>query len=497
MAPDEAKASGFEIEQGPFEPTWDSLRTFACPEWFRDAKLGIWAHWGPQCVAMYGDWYARHMYVEGHDQHRYHWRVYGHPSKVGYKDIVQLWKAERFDPDALMSLYVDAGAKYFVAQAVHHDNFDNWNSTHHRWNAVNIGPKRDIVGLWHEAAKARGLRFGLTEHLGATFSWFSFNKGCDKTGPYAGVPYDGNDPAYEDFYLPNHDEAKREKKRWYTDNPWWHARWFERIKDLIDQHQPDLLYSDGGVPFYRPGDGVECEAPGLHAIAHLYNTSAKLHGGVNQAVYNQKDHNEAVFTVGVLDIERGMEPDIFPYVWQTDTCVGGWFYNVRQVYKTPKHVIEMLVDIVSKNGNLLLNLPQQPDGTLDDECLFILKKMAEWVKVNGEGIYGTRPWTHAAEGPTVAEEGAFKEGAKEWTSQDFRFTAKEGCIYAFQMAWPADGSTTIRSFAQDTGPRVKGVRLLGLDGAVTFAQDGEGLHIDVPAQPVGEVAHCFCIELEG
>jgi len=182
------------IQQGPFSPTWDSLRQFECPDWFRDAKFGIWSHWGPQSVPMYGDWYARHMYMQGTDQYYHHWRVYGHPSKHGWKDMVQLWKAERFDPEGLMDLYVDAGARYFCAQAVHHDNFDNWDSAHNRWNAVQVGPRKDIVGLWQAAARKRGLPFAVSEHLGATFAWWSHNKGSDATGPYAGVPYDGNDP---------------------------------------------------------------------------------------------------------------------------------------------------------------------------------------------------------------------------------------------------------------------------------------------------------------
>ncbi len=187
------------IEQGPFEPTWESLRQYRCPQWFREGKLGIWAHWGPQSVPMYGDWYARNMYLEGSDQYRYHVRKYGHPSHVGYKDVVPLWKAERFDPDALMSLYVDAGARYFVAQAAHHDNFHNWNSRFHDWNAVKVGPHKDIVGLWRDAARSRGLRFGLSEHIGATFSWFVPTKWSDATGRWAGIPYDGRDPRYEDL----------------------------------------------------------------------------------------------------------------------------------------------------------------------------------------------------------------------------------------------------------------------------------------------------------
>ena len=479
----EAAGPRVVISPSPFEPTWDSLRTYQCPEWFRDAKLGIWAHWGPQCVPMYGDWYARNMYIEGSDQYRQHWRVYGHPSKFGYKDIVKLWKAEKFDPDELMDLYVEAGAKYFVAQAVHHDNFDNWNSRHHKWNAVKVGPRKDIVGLWHEAARQRGLRFGVSEHLGATFKWFAPNKDCDKTGPYAGVPYDGNDPAYEDLYLPNKGAIL---DGWYTANAWWHQRWLERITDLVDQHQPDLLYSDGAVPFGEVG---------LRLIAHLYNTSAGLHGGVNEAVYNQKSTDPEVYPVGVLDIERGGQPDIFPHPWQTDTCVGGWFYDVRQAYKTPKHVVEMLVDIVSKNGNMLLNLPQRPDGTLDEECLHIARSMARWIKVNGEGIYGTRPWKVAGEGSTAPQGGAFKESAVEWTSQDFRFTSKAGRIYAFLMKWPDDGKALIKSLALKRSPRVSGVRLLGLKTNLPFEQTESGLAIHLPDKPTSEYAHGLHMKL--
>ena len=188
--------------RGRSPPTWESLRRFQCPDWFRDAKLAFWSHWGPQAVPMYGDWYARHLYVEGHDQYRHHWRVYGHPSKTGYKDIVPLWKAEKFDPDGLMRLFVDAGAKYFVGQAMHHDNFDNFDSAHNRWNSVNVGPRKDICRLWQDAARAHGLPFGLSEHLGASFNWWGVNKGSDKTGPYAGVPYDGSDPAVRRPVLP-------------------------------------------------------------------------------------------------------------------------------------------------------------------------------------------------------------------------------------------------------------------------------------------------------
>ena len=480
------------IAEGPFSPSWESLRTFETPDWFRDAKFGIWSHWGPQAVPMYGDWYARRMYIEGEPQYLHHWRTYGHPSKHGWKDMVKLWKAEKFDPEGLMDKYAAAGAKYFCAQAVHHDNFDNWHSTHNKWNSVTVGPGKDIVGLWQKAAKKRGLPFGVTEHLGATFSWWSHNKSKDLAGPYAGVPYDGNDPEFEDFYLPNKEEAilLQQGTNWYTANEGWHKHWFDRIKDLIDQYKPDLLYSDGPVPFEQYGLGI---------IAHLYNTSAAANGGINAAVYNQKDRNPLVFKVGVLDIERNVQAAAFPWPWQTDTCVGGWFYDVRQKYKSPRQVIEMLVDIVAKNGNLLLNLPQRPDGTLDDECMHILDELAAWTKVCAEGIYGTRPWHIAVEGETNASQEHFKEVELEWTDTDFRFTSKDNLVYAFQMGWPESGKSTIRSFSAGRGPglkaaNVQNVELLGFGGKVSFEHTRDGLELSgLQKQPPVRWANCFKI----
>jgi alpha-L-fucosidase len=238
----------------PFKPDWVSLTNYQCPEWFRDAKFGIWSHWGPQSVPEGGDWYARNMYVQGHPAYQLHMTKYGHPSKVGYKDVVEKWKAEMFDlaqADQLMQLYKDAGAKYFVSMGVHHDNFDLWNSKFHKWNAVNMGPRKDIVGIWAAAARKQGLRFGVSEHLERSYSWFNTNKRSDTNGPLVGVPYDGNDPKLADFYFPPHaDESMT-----YPTNPpeWWMHQWRDRINDLVDSYHPDLLYTDGGIPFGEVG----------------------------------------------------------------------------------------------------------------------------------------------------------------------------------------------------------------------------------------------------
>jgi alpha-L-fucosidase len=436
---------------------------------------------------MAGDWYARQMYIEGHAQYNHHLRVYGHPSKHGYREIPPLWKAENFDPDRLMQLFVDAGAKYFVGQAMHHDNFDCFDSTHQKWNSVNIGPKKDIVGLWRNAAQAHGLPFGVSEHLGAAFEWFETNKGADKSGQYAGVPYDGNDPEYADLYFNNKGNPIRTDVEWftYTDNAEFQTHWFDRIKDVIDRYKPDLLYTDGGVPFGRTG---------LSIVAHLYNTSAALHGK-NRAIYTQKYHDPQVYRVGVLDIERGQASSIAEHPWQTDTCVGNWYYDIMHAYKTPTQILETLVDVVSKNGNLSLNIPLRPDGTIDDECDYLLRQMAVWMKTQSEGIFGSRPWTIAGEGESQAAAGAFKETAVEWTPRDFRFTTKADVLYAYQMRPPTDGTAMIKSLALGKARRIASVSLLG-DGKVDFQQTADGLLITIPTNLVQDAPQGLAIVQE-
>ncbi|MDT0347668.1 alpha-L-fucosidase [Streptomyces litchfieldiae] len=483
-----------EPRPGPFLPTLESLGEFVCPEWFRDAKLGIWSHWGPQSVPMYGDWYARNMYIEGTDQYRYHLRKYGHPSEFGYKDLVRLWKAENFDPDGLMDLYVRAGARYFVALASHHDYFLTYPSALHRWNAAEVGPGKDIVGLWQAAARRHGLPFGLTEHLGATFSWWSVNKGADAHGPRGGVPYDGADPAFEDLYLPNHEHHRPGRRPdpvvpWHTGNAWWHRRWLDLVTEMIDRYQPDLLYSDGAPPFSPHGIDA-----GLRAAAHLYNTSAAAHGGENRAVYTHKDRQGHIRRIGVLDVERSQEERVMPYPWQTDTCVGGWFYDVRAVYKTPGHVIEILVDVVAKNGTLLLNIPQLPDGTIDAECRHLLTELAAWMDLCGEGIHGTRPFRDGVEGPSRVAVDGFREEQASWDAADYRLTQRDGTVYAFQMAWPKDARAVIRSL--DPDDRVASVRLLGA-GPMPFEQvyPGGELVVDLPDHGPSRYVNALAIEL--
>ena len=468
-----AFAEEWPMEKGPFTPDWDSLTKYQCPEWFRDAKLGIWAVWGPESAPQAGDWYARHMYEEGSEQYKYHLAHYGHPSKFGYKDIIPLWKGELWDPAALMARYKKAGAKYFVAIANHHENFDCWNSKHHRWNSVNFGPKRDVVGLWRQAALREGLRFGVTEHNARSYSWFNVNKGHDKTGPYAGVPYDGNDPKYQDLYFPPHEETGGG----YPAHPSaeFVRNWYERTLDLIDSYQPDLMYYDGGVPFGEVGRRV---------VAHMYNRSVEWHQGRNEAVFNIKnwkgvynDLGDYVDGTGVLDVERGVVDHIWPAPWQTDTCIGDWYYKRDIAYQPPVKIIHMLADIVSKNGCLLLNIPLRPDGSLDAAEDGFLAEFSEWMAVNGEAIYATRPWKQYGEGPTATAAGGFAEkDARPYTTEDLRFTRKGDTLYAICLGVP-EKELVIRSLA---GVRPTKVELVGMPGALHATPGDNGLAVAMP-----------------
>jgi alpha-L-fucosidase len=475
------------ITAGSFTPAAESLKRYQVPEWFRDAKFGIWSHWGPQSVPRAGDWYARNMYLQGHPQYEHHLKTYGHPSKFGYKDIIPLWKAQKWDPEALMALYVKAGAKYFVSMGVHHDNFDLWKSKFHRWNSVNMGPKRDVVGEWKKAAENAGLRFGVSEHLGPSFSWFSPSHGWDQWGPNPGRLYDGADPAYADLYHPANNEPFHWGRSWYATDQWWHLEWFCRIKDLLDQYKPDFLYTDGGIPF---------EDTGRSLLAHFYNSNQAAHDGKLEAVYAFKDlgTGEVIPEAGVLDVERGVRGGISPLPWQSDTSIGDWFYSEGFKYKTTSEVIHMLADIVSKNGNLLLNVVQYPEGDLPPEAMQFLNEMAAWMTVNGEAIHGTRPWKIFGEGPTVASVGAFKEDTA-YTPQDIRFTTKAGSLYAITLGVPVS-EIRIKSLglnAKISDKAVKTVRLLGSDKPLTWSQEPDALVIKVPTQLPTQHATAFQI----
>jgi len=459
------------VSEGPYKPTDESLKQYKYPEWFRDAKFGIWAHWGPQAVPRQGDWYARRMYEEKDPAYKYHIEHYGHPSVFGYKDIIPLWKAEKWDPDKLMELYKKAGAKYFVSMGSHHDHFFLWDSKINKWNAVNMGPKKDVVGIWQQAAKKQGLKFGVSEHLGASFTWFQAAHGSDKEGSKAGVPYDGANLDYQDLY---HASTTPDDKDWLTKNPAFQLEWYRCIKELVDNYRPDLLYSDSWMPF---------ENVGRTLISHFYNQDITKNNGTLQAVYTCKQPSGGMW---VEDVERGIKDSASMYPWQTDTSIGDWYYRTGQKYKTANEVIQMLVDIVSKNGNLLLNVVQTPEGDLEPDMLHILDEIGIWTAANGEGIYGSRPWKIYGEKSAEAQAvkpGRFNEDYK-FNSKDIRFTEKDGFLYAFCLGTPTQ-DILIKSLGKNSkyyGSPVASVKMLGSELKIRWSVGADGLTIKKPSK---------------
>jgi len=501
------------MARGPFAPDWESLSKYQTPDWFRNAKFGIWAHWGPQCEPEFGDWYARAMYEEGSDAYTYHVQKYGHPSEFGFKDVIQCWKAEQWNPDELVGLYQKAGAKYFVALANHHDNFDLYDSKHQpEWNATQLGPKRDLIGGWSQAARKHGLRFGVSVHAAHAWTWYEVSQGADKNGPKAGVPYDGRLSAADGkgkwwdgldpqaLYAQNHPLSKSGAEGGVWDEQWhWRGgastpskayadKLFDRTVNLVDAYDPDLVYFDDTVLPLHPVSDV-----GLRMAAHIYNRSITRKGRL-EAVVNGKILDPVQRKSMVLDIERGQSNQIEPLPWQTCTCIGSWHYDRRVYdnsgYKSAQTVVQTLIDVVSKNGNLLLSVPVRGNGTIDEKERAIVEEIGRWMAVNSEGIYDTRPWHVLGEGPaleTVAPtEGAgFNEGKnKPFTAQDIRFTTKDGAVYAFVLGWPADGKVTIKSMrsgGEHLKQRVARVELVGRGKALAFKQTANGLQVTLPA----------------
>lgn len=517
------------IAAGPFAASWASLAQHNhTPDWFRDAKFGIWAHWSAQCVPEQGDWYARNMYIQGTPQYDYHVAHYGHPSKFGFMEFDHLWTAEKWEPEKLMALYKRAGAKYFFALANHHDNFDNYNSKYHAWNSVNVGPKQDIIGRWAQVARAAGLRFGVSNHASHTWHWFQPAYHHDVEGPLAGVPYDaatltkadgkgkwwdGLDPQdlYGGLRIPMSPDLKTAKEaqdwHWQNDGHWYetippqdhgYARnWFLRAQDLVDQYHPDLVYLDD--------EEIPLEQWGLAFAAHYYNASVAAHGGQLDAVLFAKKMTPAHAAAVTPDIERGVAEGIRPMPWQTDTCIGDWHYNRARFtghsYKSVDWVVHALCDIVSKNGNLLLSIPQRGDGTIDADEEKFLDGMAAWMADNGEGIFATRPWRIYGESSRKTDPGRkggmFQEKSQAFDGQDIRFTRKGGVIYAFILGWPQDGGVDIRALGHgaNTGRgEIERVELLGA-GPLLYTRDKAGLHCRLPERLRGRPA--FGLKITG
>ncbi|MFT4111867.1 alpha-L-fucosidase [Silvibacterium sp.] len=505
-------SSANEIMKGKYVPTWDSLKQWRMPEWFRDAKFGIWAHWTAQCVPEQGDWYARNMYIQGNPQYEFHCKTYGHPSRVGFKEIDHLWKAERWQPEQLMDLYVAAGAKYFYALGCHHDNLDCFDSSHNHWNTTRVGPMKDIVGTWEKIVRQRGLRFGISNHSSHAWHWLQPAYGYDPEGPMAGLRYDaytlakadgkgqwwdGLDPQElytgRNIVMPDGLKTIAEANAWHEGgdgkwheeappvNPEFTRKWFLRCKEMVDKYKPDMLYfDDTELPLGQAG---------LDVVAHYYN--ANLHWRNEEAIVAAKEYTPEHLGASMLDIERGRAQGILEAPWQTDTCIGDWHYRrslfEEHTYKRPSTVAQMLIDIVSKNGNLMLNIPVRGDGSIDEDEHEFLRDLGGWMSVNGEAIYGTRPFAVFGEGPpdVVGAHNFNEQHARPYTAEDIRFTRKGNQIYAFALGWPRDGILRVKTLAKGSSvyPQpIHGVEMLGHAGPLVFEQTADALEVRLPAR---------------
>jgi alpha-L-fucosidase len=469
--------------QGPFRPDWESLQKYEAPAWYRDAKFGIFIHWGVYSVPAFGsEWYPRMMYVEGSSEYKHHIETYGPQDKFGYKDFIPNFKAENFDPAAWAELFKKAGAKYVVPVAEHHDGFAMYDSCLSDWTVAKMGPHRDTTGELAKAVRAAGLHFGLSSHR-VEHNFF--------LGPGRKIPSDINDPQYAALYGPAHNWMMNPQGTALNDDFTfvslaWANDWLARSAELVEKYRPDIVYFDWWI-------GQASIRPNLTRFAAFYYNSSLKYGDhvgvINYKDYAMQDHS------GVLDIERGQLADLRPMPWQTDTSVSNksWGYINNDTFKSPEFVVDQLIDIVSKNGNLLLNIGPRSDGTIPEEVQHVLLDVGAWLNVNGEAIYGTRPWHIYGEGPTKVAAGSFHDtDTTHYTAEDFRFTTKGAVLYAIGLAWPDNGEAVIRSLVPTAGSNgVKAVALLGTEGTLQFEQHPDGLHVKLPAQSPAKYAYAL------
>jgi len=475
--------------QGPFRPDWESLQKYQAPEWYKDAKFGIFIHWGVYSVPAFGsEWYPREMYQQSSEEYKHHIATYGPQDKFGYKDFIPMFKAEHFDAAVWARLFKESGAKYVVPVAEHHDGFAMYDSGLSDWTAAKMGPKRDIIGDLAQAIRAEGLHFGASSHRVE----HNFFLGVGRT-----FSSDINDPKYAAFYGPAHSwlEAKRgtplSNDFTYVSSAW-ADDWLARSSEIVEKYHPDIMYFDWwiGQPSIRPNL--------TRFAAFYYNASLKY--GDHVGVINYKDWAIEEHSA-VLDLERGQLGEIRPLYWQTDTSVSNksWGNIKNDTFKSPQFVVHQLVDIVSKNGNLLLNIGPKSDGTIPDEVQQVLRHVGSWLSVNGDAIYGTRPWKIYGEGPTQVAAGSFHDtDTATYTAEDFRFTTKGNTLYAIELGWPSTGEAVIHSLGAMLGSQqIESVVLLGSDGKILSRQEADGLHLQLPAQAPGNYAYVFRVLFDG
>jgi len=478
------RAVDAQAMRGPFCPDWETLRRFEMPQWYKDAKFGIFIHWGPLSVSeIVNEWYPRNMYQKSDPAFEAHIKKYGPQDKIGYKDLIPQFKAEKWDPTEWARLFKQAGARYVVPVAEHHDGYAMYDSALSDWTAIKMGPKRDIIADLSRAVRADGMHFGTSFHR-AEHNWF-FDGGRTFRS-------DVNDPKYASLYGPAHtwllDSKQMLLNDWTYVSPEFANDWLARASELVEKYNPDLVYFDWwiGQPSFRPNV--------TRFAAYYYNYAAEHK---IPAVINIKDY-ALDWNAGARDFERGMREDIEPRHWQTDTSISNlsWGYLKEDQFKTPEFIVHQLIDIVSKNGNLLLNIGPRADGTIPDEVRSTLLEIGAWLNQNGEAIYDTTPWTVYGEGPTKVQAGFGKDkDTNPYTAQDFRFTAKGDKIYTIQMAWPTDGRAAIQSLGSSHRPNLKvtNVELIGSNAKLEWRQTDNALEITLPSTAPGKYAHAFRI----
>jgi alpha-L-fucosidase len=524
------------VAPGPFQPTWESIEKNypGEPAWLREAKFGIWVHFGPQAAGESGDWYARRLYVPGTTAYKNHLEKYGHPSESGYKEVLRDWNPTKLDPAKLTEIYKDAGARFLMIQGVHHDNFDLWNSHYQPWNSVNLGPKRDLIGEWAKACRADGMRFGVTFHHEYTWWWWQTAFGSDTEGDKKGIPYDGNltladgKGKWRDGYDPrllygiNLREYKGVTKAAYSDwSPppagiftnhlpyarWYATRWALRMMDVVNQYDPDFIYTDGTVqgPFTGNGTGTGYRADAMQSvIADFYNRALTRRGKVDtfSIVKFRKKTNGTVTTE-----EFGVPPNINTnQPWIAEAPVGDWFYAPGFTYDSGM-VIRYIIEAAARDGNAAVCISLLPDGSLDDGSRNLLKQVGVWMRLNGEGIYGSHAWKLPGEGEITGGKLKILPGGKlgkkqaefKFSPQDFRFTVgKDGAIYAFCLTVPSPGTelkiASLGLSAKNLSQPVKSVKLLGYDGTLQWKQETNALTITCPSTMPFATAVVFNIE---
>jgi len=484
---------------GPFQPTWDSLKKYVIPEWYKDAKFGIFIHWGVYCVPAFGnEWYPRQMYIDqlqkkrGVNYFEHHRRTFGPQNEFGYKDFIPMFKAEKFDAAAWAKLFEEAGARYVVPVAEHHDGFPMYDCSYTPWNAAKMGPKRDVIGELEKAVRRRGMRFGVSSHR--AFNWAYYPRSDS---------FDTNDRRYFELYgKPREFLYGKLPGQWPPQDKEFMDDWLCRTCEMVEKYQPDLVWFDFGIgPRWVESPYENPFGPHLERFTAYYYNRAAVWGKQPAINYKLQAYPEEA---AVLDLERGKLGEIRELLWQTDTSVSynSWGYVTNHQYKTVDSLVDDLVDIVSKNGCLLLNIGPKPDGTIPAPEEAMLRQIGRWLAVNGEAIYGTRPWKVYGEGPTEMVSGHMKEQeniGKGFTAQDIRFTTKDNAIYAICLAWPEEGKVTVESLksgSQLCPAEIADVRLLGSDGSLDWTRDRSGLAVRVPHRKPCDYAFALEVRLQ-